>query len=369
MSAYAAALKGAVQPGMTVVDIGAGPGVFAILACQYGAGRVIAVDPSESVELILPLAEANGCADRISVVRGLSTDLASDTKADVIVSDLRGTLPLFEGHITAIVDARERLLVPGGTLIPSKDTLFVALVADPEHYSAFEHPWRDNRFGLNLEAGHRYAVNSFMKVSVQQDALLSSPQELGVLDYCTIQHSDLDGSVDLEVEKEGTAHGLLVWFDAELAPGTGFSNAPGEPPQVYGQSFFPFERPVQVSAGGRVTAQVSARQIDGEYVWAWTSAFRHADGDAPHAQFRQSTFLAKVFAPEQLARRSESSVPSTHPLQQVDRFSLGLFDGSRTLGDMADELRRKFPDTFSSPAKALDHIARIAARYPNGDQK
>src|SRR6187399_2841708 len=121
MSAYAEALRRAVTPGCTVIDIGAGPGVFSLLACQYGAGSVIAIEPDDSVELLRQMAKDNGCSDRITIVQGLSTEFTPPSRADVIISDIRGCLPLFEGHIPTIIDARERMLAPGGTLIPARD--------------------------------------------------------------------------------------------------------------------------------------------------------------------------------------------------------------------------------------------------------
>lgn len=61
LSAYAEALRQAVRPGCTVIDLGAGTGIFALLACQYGAGRVTAIEPADAIRL---LAET----DRKSVV-------------------------------------------------------------------------------------------------------------------------------------------------------------------------------------------------------------------------------------------------------------------------------------------------------------
>ena len=95
MSAYATALRGAVTPGCTVIDIGAGPGVFAILACRYGAGKVIAIEPDPSIRLLHQLARDNGFADRIEIIEGMSTDYQPLSRADVIISDLRGCMPLF----------------------------------------------------------------------------------------------------------------------------------------------------------------------------------------------------------------------------------------------------------------------------------
>ena len=64
MSAYAAALRAAVTPGCTVIDIGAGPGVFSILACQFGAGSVIAIEPDDLIELLRQFAKDNGYSDQ-----------------------------------------------------------------------------------------------------------------------------------------------------------------------------------------------------------------------------------------------------------------------------------------------------------------
>lgn len=51
MSAYVAGLRQAVTPGCTVIDLGAGPGLFALLACQFGAGHVWAIEPDPSIHL------------------------------------------------------------------------------------------------------------------------------------------------------------------------------------------------------------------------------------------------------------------------------------------------------------------------------
>src|SRR6478735_7628175 len=90
MAAYAQALRQAITPGCTVIDIGAGPGVFSLLACQYGAGAVFAIEPDDSVELLRQLSVDNGYADRITVIQGLSTEFDLPAKADVIISDIRG---------------------------------------------------------------------------------------------------------------------------------------------------------------------------------------------------------------------------------------------------------------------------------------
>ncbi len=48
MIAYSSALGRFINPNSVVLDIGTGTGIFALLACQYGAWHVYAVEPDES---------------------------------------------------------------------------------------------------------------------------------------------------------------------------------------------------------------------------------------------------------------------------------------------------------------------------------
>ncbi len=47
--AYVEALRRAVRPGSFVLDIGAGCGVFSLVACRLGARRVVAVEPDDVI--------------------------------------------------------------------------------------------------------------------------------------------------------------------------------------------------------------------------------------------------------------------------------------------------------------------------------
>src|SRR5258708_641008 len=118
LDAYARAIRKTVRPGSVVLEIGSGPGIFAVLACQLGASRVYAIESDPIIQVAREIAAANGCADRIEFIEDLSTRVTLPVQADVIISDLRGVLPFFQSHLPSIADARRRFLAPGGTLIP-----------------------------------------------------------------------------------------------------------------------------------------------------------------------------------------------------------------------------------------------------------
>src|SRR5437899_507972 len=68
-SAYDRALRAKVRPGAVVLDIGAGPGIMAFLACRAGAARVYAVEPDDVIYLARQLAADNGFSSRIEFIQ------------------------------------------------------------------------------------------------------------------------------------------------------------------------------------------------------------------------------------------------------------------------------------------------------------
>ena len=363
MSAYADALRAAVTPGCTVFDIGAGPGVFSILACQFGAGSVIAIEPDNSIELLRQFARDNGYSDRIEIFQGHSKDYRPSSMADVIVSDIRGCLPLFEGHIQTIADARQRLLKANGKLIPFRDTIRIAIVYHPETYLSYEEPWVSNKFGIDLIAGHEFAISTCRKRNLDPRDLLSEPKDLALLDYGSITDPNLKAVAKLVAETAGTAHGLLLWFDTELAPGIGFSNAPGEPQQIYGQTFFPLELPVELTPGDSIEVEIKANLIDRSYVWSWNSKLFRGSSPVPEVTYRQSSFHSKLLTKRMLDQRSNRFIPLPTPAQAIDRHCLSLIDGQASFGDIAELLATSFPDDFSNVKEALNHVTGLASRY------
>lgn len=361
MDAYAEALRRSVTPDSVVLDIGAGPGIMSLLACQYGARHVYAVEPDHSLHLARELAAANGCADRITFIQDISTAVELPEPATVIVSDLRGALPLFQQHIPSIVDARKRLLAPGGTLIPRRDLLRAAVAGDNPVRRTLFAPWQDTPYGLNLGPALDYAANSWSSGDVPDDALLTEGRVWAALDYRIISSPDVRAGVTLTVEREGEGCGLLLWFDAELIDGVCFSNAPPRPDSVYGQAFFPWPRPVALAAGDEINLALDARLTGDGYLWRWRSVLRRAGQEL--ARFDQSSFFSMPLDGQRLKQREAGFVPALSRDGEIDRLILGLCDGRRTLGEIAEELGRAIPHHFSDGQGALGRVADVAARY------
>lgn len=299
--AFRQALEAAVFPGCHVLEIGTGVGAFAILAARCGAGSVVALEPNPAIEIARRAARANGVADRIRFLETTSLDYMPDRPADIVLSDLRGSLPFYGNHIPSIIDARTRLLAPGGTLLPRSDRLFAALVADDGLSGDGPVPWLENTTGIDLSAGHRHAVNAFRSERIDAGDLRSDPVLLATLDYTSIDSADLRCSATISPTRPGRVSGLAVWFDIEIAPGIEISNHPAAAPLVYRQNVFPLERELDLAVGDRVDFAFTASLRNGSYNFTWETAAFRAGAASAFARFRQATVLGEVLSPAMLA--------------------------------------------------------------------
>jgi type I protein arginine methyltransferase len=362
--AYARALERLVRPGSVVLDIGAGSGILALMAARAGARRVFAVEKGEIAALARELAAANGYADTIEFMAALSTRIKLPEPADVIVSDLHGVLPLYRAHIPSIVDARRRHLARAGTLIPFRDTLWVAPAELASVYEDSISWWETSPYGFDIAAARVFAVNAWRKVSAPASALFADPERLAVLDYRSVSSPNLKASAESQSTRSGTLHGVLAWFDSELAEDVGFSNAPGEPETIYGQAFFPLQEPVDVTPGDMISLDFSASLFGDEYVFRWDTRITEPSNQSrAKAAFTQSTLFAAPLSPESLAKRGEGYAPARTEDGEAVRFVLERVDGQRTLDELSREVEGRFHQLFDSADDALRFVTEVTRKH------
>ena len=362
MQAYTSALQRAVKPGSVVLDLGCGPGVFALLACQLGARRVYAVEPDNVIELAREAAKANGFADRVEFFQKMSTDVTLPEQADVIVSDLRGVLPWYRNHIPSIIDARTRLLAPNAALLPHRDILWAAIVETPNRYQELTGPWQEHDF--DLSSATRVVTNTWRKTRVEPHELLAEPSCWARLNYHEIETPEVRAEISWQCARTGTAHGIAVWFDSVLIDEIGFSNAPGAPESIYGQGLFPFSHAVAVREGDRINVTLSAAFVNNDYVWRWETDFwRAGELVTPKTSFRQSTFFGVPLSPSQLRRRANAYAPVMNDDASMLQFVISQMNGKNSVEQIATRLEKQFPLRFRNNNEAFDAVADISEKY------
>jgi protein arginine N-methyltransferase 1 len=200
-------------------------------------------------------------------------------------------MPFGAGNLPVVAYAREHLLAPGGVLIPERDVLMAAIVSNT---SVHERAVGRARLGATSLTAMRTRLSNRIHRdrtrSVRPSDLMAPGATWGTLEYATVLPRPVHGHADWRIAREGTGHGLLLWFDAVLAGGRGFSTAPGFD-VVYPQLFLPWTEPVLLHQGDAVAVDLWA-QPEGES-WGWNTEIAGPDG-AKRAQYKQSTFLADV---------------------------------------------------------------------------
>jgi protein arginine N-methyltransferase 1 len=290
------ALRRTVNPDSVVLDLGCGPGLFALVACKLGARRVYGIEPDNAINIAREAAVANGFADRMDFYQDVSTRVSLPEPATIIIFDLRGVMPWFTQNIPSIVDARQRLLAPGGLLIPRRDLAWATIVEDEQQYEQIVGAWGHKY--VDLSAGRSRITNCWRKTRVKPDSFLVEPVCWATLDYREVTSPSVRADISWRAARPGVAHGIALWFDAELADGIGFTNHPAAPELVYSNGFLPFSQPVKLSEGESISVRLSVDHVQNDYVWSWTTDFTDQQ-----LHFEQSTFYGVPLSPEQLRQK------------------------------------------------------------------
>jgi len=262
--AYRDAIDAVIEPGMLVLEVGAGTGVLSMFAVQAGAARVYAVDRSGILSVTKELVEANGMSDRIELIAGLAERIRLPEKVDVIVSEWMGYFALTESMFESVVQARHRHLAPGGRMIPSAIKLFITLVENPELY--MEHGfgiWQEPVYGLDYRPMLAYELGDLETYSHDgsKSRVLAAPALMADIDCerAPVRTYWFETQTEIVIEHDGSWHGLLGHFEALLAPDIVLSTAADEPLTHWRQSWFPMHAR-EVHAGDRILLTMRARK-------------------------------------------------------------------------------------------------------------
>lgn len=236
-SSFQTAIRRLVRPSDVVLDIGTGTGILAVTAALAGARHVYAIETTAMARVAERLVEANGVADRVTVLEAHSFDVELPERADVLVSEIIGDDPLGERILSTFADARERLLVEAARIIPSRlQILVLPLEVPAEKIEALRFTdsrtavWSD-RYGIDCRPlvalsdarSHRFKVNSH---DVRPWKRLAEPLIVADIDLLRAQQEPLDVEMSVRTTSSGTLNGLLVFFDADLGPGARISLHP-----------------------------------------------------------------------------------------------------------------------------------------------
>ncbi len=363
IGAYLRALEQNVTPGCIVVDIGTGVGIFALFAARLGAGLVYAIEPGDSIHVAEKIARNSGLHKRIRFIKDVSTAVSPECRAEIVVSDLRGVLPLFENHLHAIIDGRQRLLAPGGTLIPMQDQIYVAPVEAESHYAAITEPWESGPLQLDLGAGRNQAANAWHRHGPGDVTPLAPGELWTTLNYRRVEDLNAQGECQWRIRRAGVLHGFSVWFESQLTDHVRLSNAPSSPGLVYGAAFFPLTHALAVSEGDRVKMKLDANHVAGDYVWRWETEVQREAEKKSTARFNQSTFYAVPLSLENLNKGATRNRPGLKPKGRAALYVLEAMEKGHSMEQIVKAIEKDHADLFDRDGSAEHFGSQIFSSY------
>lgn len=232
---YGQAISQTVRPGSTVLDIGAGSGLFAMMAAKAGA-TVIACERDPVVaDAARAVVAANGMTDRVAVVSAdaLSLRIGVDLPepADALIWDNLANNLFGAGCAGTLHHACAHLLKPGARVLPGRVEIVTALATD----------LRPADRTMSTAAG--FDMRAFNQLSPALSTVTSGAIDLRsdsavLFDVdCTAAMVPSRASATVRATC-GTVHGVVQWLRFHLAPGLIYDTS--EPQgRAFGLQFHP----------------------------------------------------------------------------------------------------------------------------------
>lgn len=235
MDFYHAVIGRHIHPGDHVIDLGTGTGILAAFASRRGAARVHALDHSDIIKHARTLAAANHI-ENVEFVDCHSTEFKLPAPVDVILHEQMGDWLFDEAMIPNVCDLRDRLLKPGGRILPARFEFY----CEPVQLNSTRHIpfiWNLNVKDYDFSAleRHRPQETGYYQLTgndgVLIDHFLAEPAPALTFDLHTVNETTLahDLAFQRRVTRPGRIDGLAVYFRTTVDDDLHLSTAPHDP--------------------------------------------------------------------------------------------------------------------------------------------
>ena len=232
MDFYHTAVARHIRSGDRVIDLGTGTGILAAFASRQGAARVYAIDHSVILKSARRLAEHNQIKN-VEFIATHSKDFALDERVDVILHEQMGDFLFDESMVTNVIDLRDRLLKPGGLILPALFEFYCEPIkVKDDHLTPFI--WELNVHGYDYSCLERnrpqdpeyYRLRSCDLGMI--DYFLANPEPALELNLQTLNETDLHRQISITrtVVTAGRLDGFAVYFRTLVDNDLSLSSSP-----------------------------------------------------------------------------------------------------------------------------------------------
>ncbi len=272
VAAYHRGIHRNVRAGDVVLDLGTGTGLLAFMASRAGASRVYALEHSDFIDVAREIAVLNGFTN-IEFVRANSRDFTPPEPIDVVLHEQMGDELFNENMVENLIDLRDRVLRPGGRILPATFRLFVEPVVMHESMRVRRFWNIDLPDDIDLTATRSSPVAARFDTGRNEQfwarpgsiaSTLGSPEPILEFD---VHRLDGLAALPTEVVVERTAasdtivDGACVWFDAVFDDSTMLTTSPLAPLTSWGNRMFRLDREIAAGESLRLDVRMS-RLVD-----------------------------------------------------------------------------------------------------------
>jgi len=279
VDAYHRAIRRAVQPGDVVLDLGTGTGLLAFLASRAGARTVYAVEHGDVIDLAREIGRLNGFTD-VRFVQANSRELTLPEPVDVVVHEQMGDELFNENMVENLLDARRRLLRPGGRILPARFRLFVEPVSMAESFRVRRFWNIDLPEGIDLRGTERSPIAARFDLGRNEQlwlrpgsvaATVGEPAPVLELDLHSLDDPDTlptDHLIERTATADAIVDGAAVWFEAVFDEETTLTTSPLATNTSWGNRMFRLDR--EVTAGEVLRLHLHLGQLVDASTWTVT---------------------------------------------------------------------------------------------------
>lgn len=206
VSVFNRAIREVVKPGDTVLDVGTGSGILALLSVSAGAEKVYAVEIAEDVAAFARLnIKSNNLSNKIEIISADIKDFNFPHGIDVVTAELLDTCLVAEQQAHALNSLRKKKIINSATrLIPYRSDCAVELVEYDFNFYGFEMPFviQARNFGANE------------KILKKLSALIIFKQ----VDFNNFIDTDVSEKILIKIERDGLLNAIRLKSKTYLSP-------------------------------------------------------------------------------------------------------------------------------------------------------
>ena len=277
VNAYHRGIHRNVSPGDVVLDLGSGTGLLSFMASRAGARKVYAVEHSDIIECAREIGRHNGFTN-IEFVQANSREFTPPEPIDVVLHEQMGDELFNENMVENVLDVRDRVMAPGGRILPARFRLFMEPVSiRPE--------MRVRRFhkitlpdGIDLramEASLTMALSGtdrfeqFWARPGSVATCIGTPKPVIEIDLSTLESSATvprHHVIERVSESDVIADGVCVWFDATFDDHTVLTTSPLAPNTSWGNRMYRLDR--EVHRGETLALRIDMDRLVDASTWS-----------------------------------------------------------------------------------------------------